>query len=150
MTTETDIQNHSRDLIDDDLEKLIDRLNSLREGASAVAGLVACGERAVEPLRSFLLEGRPSGIFQPRQRAVEALAELGAKDVLIEYLTSEKPISDPVASYGEEAVANAAARLLAGWRDKEVYEVLLWPLRRKQLPGLIDGVGEFRRTEALP
>ena len=106
MTPETGSHDHIRELSDDEIGRLVERLNSLREGAQAAADLVVCGQRTVEPLRKFLLEGKPSGIFQPRQRAVESLAELGAKDVLIEYLTSDEPIPDPVDRYGEEAVIN--------------------------------------------
>lgn len=150
MTPAPDIHSNSGGCSDDGIGKLIERLNSLKEGAQAAAVLVACGQRVVEPLRRFLLEGKPSGIFQPRQRAVEALAELRAKDVLIEYLTSERQILNPVDRYGEEAVEGTAARLLAEWSDEEVFQVLLRLLRRKALPGLIEAVSGFRRVEALP
>jgi hypothetical protein len=150
MTEETDLRGHFRDRSEERVQRLVDRLNSLKEGELAVVELVACGKRAVEPLRRFLLYGKPSGIFQPRQRAVEALAELGAKDVLLEYLTFEKHISDPVDRYGEEAVENTAARLLAGWRDEEVYNVLLRLLSRKPMPGVIETIGEYRRPGTIP
>lgn len=150
MTPAPDIHSNSGGCSDEGIGKLIDRLNSLKEGAQAAAGLVACGQRVVEPLRRFLLEGKPSGIFQPRQRAVEVLAELSAKDILIEYLTIERQILDPVDRYGEEAVEGTAARLLAEWRDEEVFQILLRLLRRKALPGLIEAVSGFRRVEALP
>lgn len=150
MTPETDSHNHAGGCLDAEIGTLIERLNSLKDGASAATGLVACGQRAVEPLRRFLLDGMPSGIFQPRQRAVEALAELRAKEVLIEYLTAEKHIPDPVDRYGEEAVESTAARLLAEWHDEEVYLTLLRLLRRRALPGLIEAVGGFRRPEAIP
>ena len=129
---------------------MVDRLNSLKEGEIAVARIVECGKRAVEPLRRFLLHGKPSGIFQPRQRAVEALAELGAKDALLEYLTCVRYITDPVERYGEEAVENTAARLLSGSGDEEAYNVLLRLLRRRTMPGVIEALGEFRRTDAIP
>lgn len=135
---------------EDYARSLVDRLDSLKDGEHILAALAACGTCAVEPLRRFLLHGKPSGVFQPRQRAVEALAELGAKDVLIEYLAAEKHISDPVDRYGEEAVRNTAARLLARWRDEDVVDILLSLLRGKPMPGVIDAVGEFRRTEAIP
>lgn len=150
MTEEVGNRDHSGDHSDERTAKLIDRLNSLKDGSSAVIELVACGRKAIEPLRRFLLDGKPSGIYHPRQHAVEALGELGAKDVLIEYLAGEKEIPDPVARYGEEAVENTAARLLAAWRDEDTYKILLWLLRRKALPGLIDAVGEFRRADAIP
>ena len=56
----------------------------------------------------------------------------------------------PVDRYGEEAVENTAARLLGGWRDEEVYNVLLRLLRRKPMPGVIETIGEYRRTEGRP
>lgn len=135
---------------DDDVQGLVQRLESLVDGPRAAKRLTSCGERAIAPLRRFLLGGKPRGVFQPRQRAVEALAALGAKDVLVEYLTREQPIPDPVDSYGEEAVVNTAARLLARWADDEAYAVLLNLLRRKATPGVVDAVGEFQRAEAVP
>lgn len=150
MVEETDNRDRPGTLSNTDIAMLINRLNSLNNGAAAAARLAACGRRAIEPLRRFLLEGRPSGIYQPRQRAVEALAELGAKDVLVEYLTGKKDIPDPVERYGEEAVQNTAARLLARWRDDDVYRLLLGLLQGRATPGLIEAVGEFRRSEAIP
>ena len=150
MRAETDFRDHFQDHSEEYLQRLVDALNSLKEGELAVANLVACGKRAVEPLRRFLLYGKPSGIFQPRQHAVEALAELGAKDVLLEYLAFEKHISDPVDRYGEEAVENTAARFLGGWRNEEVYAVLLRLLRKKPMPGVIETIGDYRRTGTIP
>lgn len=137
------------ELLDDRVQALVDRLNSLKDGNDAVAELLACGRKAVKPLRQFLLHGRPSNIFRPRQLAVEALAALGAKEVLIEYLARDNEIPDPVDRYGEEAVENTAARLLARWRDEDVYDALLPLLRRKPMPGVIETIGEFGRTEAI-
>jgi hypothetical protein len=139
-----------QDLSDEVIQGLVESLNSLHKGELGVAMLVACGERAIQPLRRFLLHGNPSGIFVPRQRVVRALAELGAKDVLLEYLVSEKHITDPVTAYGEEAVRNTAARALAAWRSDDVYVGLLRVLRRKRLPGLIETLGEFGRPEVVP
>ena len=83
--------------------------------------------------KRFLLQGKRSGIFLPRQRAVRALAELGAKDVLLDYLTSEEHIVDPVAAHGEEAVKNTAARALGAWRTEDVFEALRHILQCKYL-----------------
>lgn len=139
-----------RDLPDEQIEALVQSLNSLHEGELGVDMLVACGERAIEPLRRFLFRGKPSGIFVARQRAVRALAELGAKDVLIEYLDLNLEISDPVAAYGEEAVQNSAVRALGAWRTGDVYEALQRILQRKHLVGAVEILGEFRRPEAAP
>jgi hypothetical protein len=139
-----------RDLSDEEIEALVQSLNSLHEGELGVDMLVACGKKAITPLQRFLLQGKPSGIFVPRQRAVRALAELGAKDVLLDYLASEDPIVDPVAAHGEEAVKNTAARALAAWQTDDVYHALQQVLIRRRLVGVIEALGEFRRPEALP
>jgi len=144
------VRGHSGRLAEGGVQELVERLNALKDGDNAVAELLECGRKAIEPLRRFLLHGKPSHIFQPRQRAVEALAALGAKEVLIEYLIRDEEIPDPVDRYGEEAVQSTAARLLARWRDDDVYDVLLPLLRRKPMPGVIETIGEFGRTEAIP
>src|SRR3972149_5378221 len=150
MRAETDFRDRFQDPSEEYVQRLVDAPDSLKEGELAVVELVACGKRAGEPLRRFLLYGKPNGIFQPRQHAVEALAELGAKDVLLEYLAFEKQISDPVDRYGEEAVENTAARLLGGWRDEDVYNALLRLLRSKPMPGGIATLGEYRRPGTIP
>ena len=139
-----------RDLLEEEIQGLVDSLSSLHDGELGVDMLVACGERAVGPLRRFLFVGKPSGIFVPRQRAVRALAELGAKQVLLDYLASEQHIPDPIAAHGEEAVKNTAARALGAWRTDDVYQALRGVLRRKLLLGAIEVLGEFRRPEAIP
>jgi HEAT repeat protein len=139
-----------RDLPDEEIDSLVQSLNSLQEGELGVSMLVACGQRAITALRRFLLCGKLSGIFVPRQRAVRALAEIGAKDVLLEYLRSDEQIADPVAAHGEEAVKNSAARALAAWRTDDVYQTLRMVLRRKKLLGVIETLGEFGRPEAVP
>jgi hypothetical protein len=140
-----------RDLPDEEIEALVQSLNSLHEGELGIDMLVACGERAIGPLRRFLLHGKPSGIFAPKQRAVKALAELGAKQVLLDYLEFDEPIADPVAAHGEEAVKNTAARALVAWHTEDVYQALLQALRRRRLHGVIEALGEFPgRAEAVP
>ncbi|HTT19682.1 MAG TPA: hypothetical protein VMG82_12075, partial [Candidatus Sulfotelmatobacter sp.] len=138
------------DLSLQEIDELVRSLNSLSEGELGISMLVACGERAVPALRSFLLYGRPSGIFTPRQRAVRALAELGAKDTLLEYLTADLPSPDPVIAHGEEAVKNTAARSLASWKTDDVFYALLNVLERHRLTGAIEALGEFQRAEAVP
>ncbi|MCZ2074185.1 MAG: hypothetical protein LC130_04195 [Bryobacterales bacterium] len=129
---------------------LIEKLDSLLEGEQASAALVACGRPAVEPLRRFLMEGRPSGIYQPRRWAVEALAGLKAKDVLLDYLRSDRPIPDAVARMGEEAVRNAAAAALKQWPSDEVCEVLTGIIQHRHLAGAVGTLGELGHEEAIP
>jgi HEAT repeat protein len=130
--------------------RLIEKLNSLLEGEQASAALVACGQPAVEPLRRFLMEGRPSGIYQPRRWAVEALAGLQAKDVLLDYLRSNRPIADPVARMGEDAVQSAAAAALKQWPGDEVCEVLTSIIQHRHLAGAVEALGELGYVEATP
>lgn len=132
------------------IRKLIECLNSLPDGDQAVDLLVGCGREAIEPLRRYLMEGKPSHIYQPRQRAVNALSGLGAKEVLIEYLYAPKDISDPVNRFGEEAVVNTAARLLAVWQSDDVFEVLSRIPYTQTLPGVIEALASFRRPETIP
>jgi HEAT repeat protein len=139
-----------QNLSDEQLKKLVESLNSLHEGELSIPLLVACGQRAVRPLRDFLLYGRAGSIFIPRQRVVWALAELGAKDVLLEYLAAEKNIADPVVRQGEEAVENTAARALAAWHSDDVFRALLRKLSTRPLSGVIETLGQFRRSEPLP
>ena len=133
-----------------EIARLVQNLNSLEEGERTVAKLMAYGRLAVEPLRLFLFEGKPSVVYQPRRWAVEALAAIGAKEVLIDYLKWKKEIPDPAIWFGEEPVENAAARALAAWRTDEVFETLLDVSRRRSQLGFVEALGQFRRAEAIP
>jgi HEAT repeat protein len=134
----------------DEVQRLIHKLESLCSGEEAVEFLVGLGPVAIEPLSDFLLEGKPSKVFQPRLWAVKALARLGAREVLIAYLFREKEIADPEERFGEEAVESAAARFLAAWRDEDIYQLLLKLSEHRLLNGLIDALAEFKALEAIP
>jgi len=131
-----------------EIRRLVESLNSLQDGELAVDALIGCGQTAIPPLREFLLHGRPSVIYQPRQRAVRALAELGAKEVLVEYLRQRKLIADAALRFGEEAVENTAARALAAWKTDDVLQVLLRVARARKLPGVIEALGQFGRKRS--
>lgn len=111
---------------------------------------MAWGQAAVKPLSDFLLNGRPSKIFQPRLGAVQALARLAAREVLIAYLFRAAEISDPEARFGEEAVASAAARCLAAWPVDQTYHLLLKLSERRLLNGLIEALAQFKNPETIP
>lgn len=134
----------------DDIDRLICELNSLRTGKQAAERLVEIGSLAIEPLRRYLLEGIPAKIFHPRVWAVEALARLGARDVLLEYLFQAREISDPEGRLGEEAVQSTAARFLSRWRTGDIYQSLLTLSERRMLVGLIEALSEFRQPESIP
>jgi hypothetical protein len=133
-----------------DVRRAIGKLTSLHDGDIGVIETVACGRRAIPGLRAVLFAREPSGVYEARRRAVEALAQLHAFDVLIEYLRAPRDVADPVEHTGEEAVTNAAARALAGSNDDRVIPLLLELTERSPLAGVVESLGRLRRVEALP
>lgn len=128
----------------------ISRLRGLRDGDQAVLDLISCGEAAIGPLREFLFERDPSGIFLPRCQAVEVLSALAAKDVLTDYLAHPPEEADPVEQAGIDVVIGAVARALIQWPDDQLFALLLQAAGRKLLPGVVDALGQFGRDEAVP
>ena len=132
------------------VERAVAELKSFRNGDLGVVHVIACGESAISALRAMLFEREPSGLYQARCRAVEALAALGAHNVLIEFLEAERTITDPVERVGEDAVINAAGLALANAREHHVFELLLRLARRSALTGIIGALGAFENAEAVP
>jgi hypothetical protein len=128
---------------------LIEELHSSNADSAALR-LISYGASAIRPLRNFLLFGKPSNVFQPRYLAVEVLGRLQAREVLFEFLRSEKEIADPGVRLEEEAVKEKAARELASWKTDEVFDLLLDLIRSRPLAGFIEAIGEFNRSEAIP
>lgn len=62
---------------------LIARLADLYTGRSALLDVVALGTTAVPALANELLFGRLQSVSEPRCRVVEALAMVGARDVIL-------------------------------------------------------------------
>jgi hypothetical protein len=132
------------------VERAVAELKSFRNGDLGVVHVIACGEKAIPALRTMLFEREPSGLYQARCRAVEALAALGAHDVLIEFLEAKRTIADPIERVGEDAVINAAALALANSREQHVFEMLLRLAQRPALTGVIGSLGALGRVEAIP
>jgi HEAT repeat protein len=132
------------------IEYAIRKLKSLHDGDLAILEVAGYGGRAIPALRELLFAREPSGLYQVRCRAVEALALIGAYDALIEFLRAERQVTDPVEQMGEEAVINAAALSLANVRRQGVFELLLRLGARGSLPGVIGALGAFDRVEAIP
>lgn len=135
---------------DDEAEQLVAALDNLMEGEGIVTALVALGPKAIGPLRRFLLEGRPSTVYQPRRWAVQALGGLDAREVLVEYLTSLPPAADPQLRFAEEAVQNAAIGEFLRWPSAETTAFLLGLSRNKMRTALVDVFGKLRLVEAIP
>jgi HEAT repeat protein len=132
-----------------DLDQAITKLGLLHED-TAVLDVISCGKRAIPALRDILLARERSGLYQVRCRAVEALADLGATNILVEYLEMQRVIADPVERLGEDAVINAAARSLADVHDPRVFSILLRLGRHAHLTGVIKALGASGRPEAIP
>lgn len=134
----------------DALACALQRLTSLHDGERGLSEVVRLGTAAIPHLRRLLFDREPSGLFQPRCRAVDALAALGACDVLLDFLGMEREIADPVERMGEDAVMNAAARALTRCRDERVVPLLLSLACTRKLAGAIRALGALRCTAALP
>jgi hypothetical protein len=135
---------------DEQLYRLVQGLNSLVDGEQVAEQLIACGTSAIAPLREFLLLGRPASVFQPRCWAVKALAGIGAKDVLMEYLSAGGAPADAVTAFSEDVVKNAAARSLGAWRTEDVRQFLLGLAPKRVMAGVLDALCEFETDDAIP
>ena len=130
--------------------RAIERLKSLHDGDRAFSDVVCFGAEAVPKLRNLLLQREPSGLYQVRRRAVEALAALKSFDTLGEFLRLDREIDDPVERLGEEVVVSTAARLIAQLREEWVFQLLLGLAKRRGLSGVLAGLGAFKRPESIP
>jgi HEAT repeat protein len=126
-------------------------MTSLRGGDAAVAEIVASGCLMIPPLRAILFSRDPTGLFEIRCRAVDALAKLGAFPVLFEYLETWPRAVDPVERLGDDAVLGAAAIALANSGTKKAF-VLLLDLARsgRLLRGVVWGLGRYSHRQAIP
>lgn len=128
----------------------VDKLRSDVECNAGLIEVVACGRSAVPALRVLLFAREPSGLFQARCRAIDALAALKAYDVLIDYLKADHAAADPIQRLGDDAVINYAAWAVARTREDSVFELLLRLARRPSLSGVIGALGAYGRVEAIP
>jgi HEAT repeat protein len=126
------------------------RMRSLHEGDLAVLDAIAAGAAAIPVLRKLLFERDSAGLFEPRKRAVQALAALNAYAVLKEFITTWRSASDPVERFGDEVVLSAAALALAETGDEEAYFILFSIARVHPVPGVIEALGRYKRPESIP
>lgn len=132
------------------VERAVARLASLHEGAQSVVDVIRFGSAAVPALRVLLFQRDPSGLCQARCRATDALAAIGAFEVLDEYLRLDHPIDDAVERLGEETVISAAARALARYHNKRTFELLLSLAKGRPLTGILIALGSFKKRETIP
>jgi hypothetical protein len=140
----------SRAISSSQIARLVRVLESLTDGELAVDLLIAAGERSILPLEEFLLRGKARTIAVPRCRAARALGGLRARETLLSYFANVDLPADPVVLFAEGAVRSAVAHELLRWREDEVFYVLLKAATQRATVGLIESLGEFRRSEAIP
>lgn len=133
-----------------DLENALSKLTALDRDAEGVQEVVAVGEGALPALREILFRREPSGLFQVRCRTVEALGQLGAFEILKEFLRERTPAADPVERLGDDVVISSAARWLAWSKDRTTYAFLYDLAVRRPLNGILAALASFRRAEAIP
>lgn len=114
----------AQDLADRPLQKLVASLNALYEGNIAIPLLFIAGERAIRPLRKILLHEGANPLQIPRPHVVRALAELGARDLLLEYVETHRNFGEPAGRQAEETVRDAVIRALTAWDNKRQYPLL--------------------------
>lgn len=100
------------------LHNLVASLNALHEGKTAIPLLFIAGERAIHPLREILLEEGVNRLRIPRPQVVCALAELGAREVLLEYLLTHRTPAGPDRCQTEAALRSAVTRALTAWDNQ--------------------------------
>lgn len=132
------------------IDLAIDRLKSLYGGEAALVEIINAGADAIPSLRDLLFTEEPSGLHQPRCRAAEALAALGAFDVLADFLRTPRQVADPVERLGEDTVISTAARAIARRREEWVYRLLVDLAARRPLSGILAGLGAFHCKDAIP
>ncbi len=132
------------------LRAMVSRIRSLQDGDLAVLDALAIGNDAIPLLRQLLFDREPAGIFQPRQRAIQALVGLDAFDVLRDYIAKWRPAPDPVERLGDEVVVGMAANALAAHGDYDGFALVLAVARRHPTPGVIEALGTYQRAEVIP
>ncbi len=120
MPWRKEIIGHPRaeDLADRPLRKLVASLNALSEGNIAIPLLFIAGERAIRPLRKILLHESANPLPIPRPHVVRALAELGARDVLLEYVETHRNFWEPVGYQAEDTVRDTVILALTAWDNE--------------------------------
>ncbi|WP_050421051.1 HEAT repeat domain-containing protein [Bradyrhizobium tropiciagri] len=132
------------------LSSALSSLTALHRDCGGVLEVVAIGERAIPALKELLFEREPSGLYQVRCRAVQALGMIGAFDVIEEFLRRSKPADDPVERVGDDAVISAAALAMARKGDLRTFTILRGLASRRPLIGVISALASYQRCEAVP
>lgn len=137
-------------LSDIQIQDAVNDLRSLRDGASGTRAVLHFGRAAVPALSKLLFERERSGLFDARCHAAQALAALGAFDVLGEFLSRPHIASDAVESLGEDVVISFTALAIAERKEEWVYSLLYDLALIKPLRGVLAGLGMFLKEASIP
>lgn len=132
------------------VETAIAQLTSLQDGDLGVIAAIGCGSAAIPALKRILVEPEPSGFYETRRRAIDALEGLKAFGILRAYLAAPNDPTDPVQRAGEDAVMSAAAKALGSQHDARNLPLLWSLIRSRPLAGVIEALGTFRQPQAIP
>ena len=130
--------------------RLIAEMVSLVGSEETLAELIPYGDKAIVALREYLLKGKPHSVYQSRQQAVLALAALGAREVLLEYLSTPREINNADVLAAEQLVESSAARELVRWKDPATFKFLMQYAKQNRRTGALEALAEFRKKEAAP
>jgi hypothetical protein len=144
------VTNPTNEMSEQQIDRMIGALDSIRDGDLAVDMLIKCGKGAIPRLEDFLLNTPPRTIALPRCRAVRALGELGACSTLISYFKRYARPKDATVLFSEDAVRSAAARELARCPSAEVFRVLLDAAWQRVTEGLVLALSQFHRPDSVP
>ncbi len=135
---------------DEEIERLIDALDSLVDGEGAMDRLIAIGPHAAPFLERFLVEYPPRSLSLPRCRAVRALGALYSFSSLIKYLRKYVRPGDSVVLFAEDAVRSAAGRELMQYANPATFRVLRDAIKQRATSGLIEALAQYRWPESVP
>jgi len=138
------------ELPQEQIDRLVAALDSLKEGDLAVDMLIACGACAIPSLTLYLLKGPARTVSLPRCRAARALGELEAYSSLISYFKDYERPQNAAVLFAEDSVRSVAARELLRWKNDEVFGVLLDAAKQRATEGVLEALGAFRRPESIP
>jgi hypothetical protein len=144
------------------LERAIGKLKPLHDGDQGFVDVIACGRQAIPALRALLFERGPSGLFQTRCRAVEALAALGASGrveaipYLVEALAEDEnrlAAEAALRNYGSLAHQALAVAACQSWPLRERVPLAAAPKRARALgrnrrsAGLMADIAQFNAAQ---
>ena len=131
------------------IEHAVGQLKSLHDGDTGLLEVIKLGPDVVPALRRLLFAPEPSGLHQARHRATEALAALGAFDVLADFLrlaTTDRRSSRALRRRGGHRCRGSRDSRL---REEWVFLLLAILAAHWRITGVLAGLGSFHRKDSI-